>query len=76
MTKVEIAENIKKVILKYSNDGDIKALDSFDFVQIIIELEEEYEIEFDESIMEIDALLDINHIAKYIWEKKCENGSV
>lgn len=85
MEKKLVGEKIIKIITKcMDNNSDFTdtiaitletSLDelnisSIDFIKVIIELEEEFDLEFDNEMLLYEAFTDINSIVKYIIKKQ------
>lgn len=62
----KIEDRLKVIFNKY----DLNTIDSLDFVNLIIELEENFQIEIDSKFMDISIFDKKNELAKYIESEK------
>lgn len=71
---IECLENLGFVLDKMSEEKDVDLseyiLDSIDFVQFLVELEETFAIDIPDSMLGIDVLKSLNGLANMILELK------
>ncbi len=68
----KISENIELIISAYLTEqglNDIEDIDSFGFIQIILQIEEFYDIEIDENFLTLETIKDLTQLESYIFEK-------
>lgn len=76
MSTNNIITEIKKIYQDYLIDDeniDISLIDSFEFIQNILELEEMYNIEMDDEMLDFERFSNLQEIASYILEMQEEN---
>ncbi len=58
----------KEISPEISDDTKLKDLniDSLSFIQIVVEVEKEFGIHFDNTMLEVDSFPDIGHLLRYI----------
>ena len=68
-----VAEKMRLEAKEISSDSNIKDLgiDSISFVELIVQVEEIYDIEFDEDYLNVEEFSTIKNIAEYITELSC-----
>lgn len=72
LTKKEVSEAIQEIFNEYSDEQqrfDVNLIDSFMFIQVILSLEDRFDIEFDDETLRIETLSDLNYLENYIHEK-------
>lgn len=68
----ECIDNLYNLLSDYpkKDDGiDITQVDSFEFIQLMLGIEEAYDIVFDEEMMTYETLQNISYLASYIVGK-------
>ncbi len=73
MTLLEdIHKSICDILQERHNNNEVKSIDEFDsfeFIQIVLEIEDMYDIEFDENKLTLDVLKDLDALSLYIQQK-------
>jgi hypothetical protein len=77
MSSKEITNGLYELLAPYSfigNGINMDEVDSFEFIQIILGIEEAYGIMFDDKMMDFEILKDIPVLAEYINEQLVTNS--
>lgn len=74
LTYEELYERIELIFKHYGEEygrpeGFVDSIDSLEFIQIILTLEEEFQIQFDEDMLSLEVVKDLPKLAKYIESK-------
>ncbi|MDM5436496.1 phosphopantetheine-binding protein [Bacillus hominis] len=74
---METVENIRKNLLEILSDyvnenGEyiVEFIDSLEFIQVVLSIENEFGVEFDDDMLTLESLTDVNQLASYIAEKE------
>ncbi|OUA56161.1 phosphopantetheine-binding protein [Bacillus thuringiensis] len=74
---METVENIREKLLEILSDyvnenGEyiVEFIDSLEFIQVVLSIENEFGVEFDDDMLTLESLTDVNQLASYIAEKE------
>jgi hypothetical protein len=72
----EVELTLKKILSEYIfADGTVNTekIDSFEFIQLVLKIEDAFKIEFDDDLLTFDLLNDIEFLKSYVFAKMEEN---
>jgi acyl carrier protein len=71
-TDEQIRNTLLEILTNYINeDGEFIAefIDSLDFIEVILSIESEFDVEFDDEMLTFGSLADLDYLIGYIREK-------
>lgn len=68
MEKVLLKNNLQIELEDYNENLSLLGIDSLVFIQLIIEIEQEFQIEIDDTDLSLENFLTINDFVSYIME--------
>ncbi|MBD7913065.1 hypothetical protein [Clostridium cibarium] len=79
VNKLEIETYLKSLLKDYEDeDGVIRAeyMDSFEFVQIMLTIEDYFDIEFDDKLLDMEIFENVDYVISCIYEMiNCKENS-